>query len=92
MEGEINMKKNNTSVVLVVSILLSFVCGIIGAYIITGATPVKESIVKNIRVYIANLDDVNNKYSLKGNPAGSYLVFSSRLTIILCLEFARLYE
>lgn len=45
---EFNNKKSNTTVILVVSILLSFVCGVIGAYVVTRTIPTKESIVKNI--------------------------------------------
>ena len=39
--------KNNTGVVLIVSILLSFVCGMIGAYLISQTVSV-EQVVKNI--------------------------------------------
>lgn len=45
---EINKKNsNNTSVVLIVSILLSFVCGMIGAYLITKTVSVPQ-VIKNI--------------------------------------------
>ena len=40
-------KQNNTTVILVVSILLSFVCGCVGAYLICQTVSVK-SVVKNI--------------------------------------------
>ena len=40
-------KNNNTGIILVVSILLSFVCGMIGAYLICQTVSV-ESVVKNI--------------------------------------------
>lgn len=42
-----NKNKNNTGVVLVVCILLSFVCGMMGAYLINQTVSV-ESVVKNI--------------------------------------------
>lgn len=42
-----NNKKSNTGVVLIVSILLSFICGMIGAYLISQIVSV-ESVVKNI--------------------------------------------
>ena len=42
-----NKNKNNTGLVLIVSILLSFVCGMIGAYLISQTVSV-ESVVKNI--------------------------------------------
>ena len=45
---EINKKNgNNTSVVLIVSILLSFVCGMLGAYLITKTVSVPQ-VIKNI--------------------------------------------
>ena len=53
---ELNVKKenvkkkknnNNTGVILIISILLSFVCGMIGAYLISQTVSV-ESVVKNI--------------------------------------------
>ena len=40
-------KNNNTGIILVVSILLSFVCGMLGAYLICQTVSV-ESVVKNI--------------------------------------------
>lgn len=40
-------KNNNTSIVLIMSILLSFVCGMLGAYLIYNNVSV-ESVVKNI--------------------------------------------
>lgn len=42
-----NNKKSNTGVVLIVSILLSFICGMMGAYLISQTVSV-ESVVKNI--------------------------------------------
>lgn len=42
-----NRRNNNTSTVLIVSILLSFVCGMMGAYLISQTVSV-ESVVKNI--------------------------------------------
>ena len=45
---EINKKNsNNTSIVLIVSILLSFVCGMLGAYLITKMVSVPQ-VIKNI--------------------------------------------
>lgn len=45
---EINKKNsNNTSIVLIVSILLSFVCGMLGAYLITKTVSVPQ-VIKNI--------------------------------------------
>ena len=45
-------KKNNTALILIISILLSLVCGVIGGYVVTSAmpisAPVKERIVENI--------------------------------------------
>lgn len=43
----VEVKKNNTGIILVVSILLSFVCGMIGAYLISQTVSV-EQVVKNI--------------------------------------------
>ena len=43
-----NKKSGSTTVILIVSILLSFVCGCAGAYIVTNNMPTSESIVKNI--------------------------------------------
>lgn len=42
-----NKNNNNTAVVLIVSILLSFVCGMLGAYLISQTVSV-ETVVKNI--------------------------------------------
>ena len=42
-----NKNKNNSGIILVVSILLSFVCGMIGAYLISQTVSV-EQVVKNI--------------------------------------------
>ena len=46
-ETPTNKKKNNTGIVLIISILLSFVCGMIGAYLIC-QTVSAEQVVKNI--------------------------------------------
>ena len=49
---KMNNEKNNITVVLVVSILISFVCGMIGSYLMIGTMPpgpkTTESIIKNI--------------------------------------------
>ncbi|MBQ9853843.1 MAG: serine protease [Bacilli bacterium] len=49
---KMNNEKNNITVVLVVSILISFVCGMIGSYLMIGTmspgTKTTESIIKNI--------------------------------------------
>lgn len=42
-----NMKKNNTGIILIVSILLSLVCGMLGAYLISQTVSVQQ-VVKNI--------------------------------------------
>lgn len=42
-----NSNKSNTGIILIVSILLSFVCGMMGAYLISQTVSV-ESVVKNI--------------------------------------------
>ncbi len=41
-------KNNNIGVILIVSILLSFVCGIIGAYFVVNSISVSEKVVKNV--------------------------------------------
>ena len=46
-EEKNHKKKNNTGIVLIVSILLSFVCGMLGAYLICQTVSV-EQVVKNI--------------------------------------------
>lgn len=45
--NEKKKEKNNTGLILIVSILLSFVCGMMGAYLISQTVSV-ESVVKNI--------------------------------------------
>ena len=45
--NEKKREKNNTGLILIVSILLSFVCGMMGAYLISQTVSV-ESVVKNI--------------------------------------------
>lgn len=44
---KVKKQKNNTGIVLIVSILLSFVCGMLGAYLISQTVSV-EQVVKNI--------------------------------------------
>ena len=49
MEDRIKIKsKNNTSITLIISILLSFVCGILGAYLVLTSMNVEQKVVKNI--------------------------------------------
>lgn len=43
-----NNKNNNLGVILIVSMLLSFVCGIVGAYLVVNSMSVSEKVVKNI--------------------------------------------
>lgn len=42
------MKKNNITMLIIVSVLLSFLCGCLGAYIIVINTEVGENIIKNV--------------------------------------------
>ena len=44
---KVKKQKNNTGIVLIVSILLSFICGMLGAYLISQTVSV-EQVVKNI--------------------------------------------
>lgn len=43
-----NNKSNNMGVIIIASILLSFVCGIIGAYLVVNSMTVSEKVVKNV--------------------------------------------
>lgn len=43
-----NNKNNNTGVILIVTMLLSFVCGIVGAYLVVNSMSVSEKVVKNV--------------------------------------------
>ena len=42
-----NKQKNNTTVILISAILLSFICGTLGAYMVVASTST-EKIVKNV--------------------------------------------
>ncbi len=42
------MKKNNIITIIIVSILLSFLCGFIGSYIVINNTTIGQNVIKNI--------------------------------------------
>lgn len=41
-------RNNSTGVIIIVSILLSFICGVVGAYLVVNSISVSEKVVKNV--------------------------------------------